>query len=123
MSAAPLTQSVPIPRPLISQMATMAPQMDFTAMRPLFKKWYFDPVAFVHQALHVQFIEKWQEDVLRDIAVHNRVAVRSGHGVGKSAGQCVGSGFLPKTTGMHSWFRDHELDISYSRDGHHKRSA
>jgi hypothetical protein len=85
MSAAPLTQSVPIPRPLISQMATMAPQMDFTAMRPLFKKWYFDPVAFVHQALHVQFIEKWQEDVLRDIAVHNRVAVRSGHGVGKSA--------------------------------------
>jgi phage terminase large subunit len=35
--------------------------------------------------LGVELIEVWQEEALRTLAVHDRLAVRSGHGVGKSA--------------------------------------
>ncbi len=82
---APSSQSVPIPEPVADEIEAISPQMDFNQLRPIFQRWYHDPVAFVHEALHVAYIEVWQEAVLRDMAEHNRVAVRSGHGVGKSA--------------------------------------
>jgi len=61
------------------------PKMDWNKLKPIFARWYKDPVAFVHEALHVDRLELWQEQALRDLASSNRVAVRSGHGVGKSA--------------------------------------
>ncbi len=43
-----------------------------------------DPVPFVQNVLKAQ-PDKWQIECLRAIANHPRVAVRSGHGVGKTA--------------------------------------
>ena len=83
----PPAGSVPIPGPLIAQMTQMSPHMDFAPLRPVFARWRDDPVLFVQQALHVKRIEPWQMAALRDLVRSNRVAVRSGHGVGKSAMQ------------------------------------
>ncbi len=47
--------------------------------------WIDDPVLFVRQALGVEDVEDWQAQVLRDLVKHDRIAIRSGHGVGKSA--------------------------------------
>ncbi len=47
-------------------------------------RWRARPEEFVRQALGVE-PEPWQRDALRAIATHDRIAIRSGHGVGKSA--------------------------------------
>lgn len=58
-----------------------------------------DPVPFVQNVLKAQ-PDKWQIECLRAIANHPRVAVRSGHGVGKTAldglfcGLCLRDHFL-----------------------------
>ena len=46
--------------------------------------WHDDPVKFVKQALGVT-PEKWQAKTMNDVRNNDRVAVKSGHGVGKSA--------------------------------------
>ncbi len=46
--------------------------------------WYDDPVKFVKEALGV-VPEPWQARTMRQIHNNDRVAVKSGHGVGKSA--------------------------------------
>ena len=46
--------------------------------------WRNDPVLFVEQVFQV-VPEPWQKKALVEIAVHDRVSIRSGHGVGKSA--------------------------------------
>jgi hypothetical protein len=48
------------------------------------KRWAKNPRFFVVEALGVK-PEKWQTDALKALRDHNRVAIRSGHGVGKSA--------------------------------------
>lgn len=48
------------------------------------KKYIQDPVLFVRNVLKVK-PDKWQEECLQAIANNGRVAVRSGHGVGKTA--------------------------------------
>lgn len=48
------------------------------------RRYIDDPVAFVVNVLHAQ-PDKWQEDALRAIGKNSRVAIRSGHGVGKTA--------------------------------------
>jgi phage terminase large subunit len=47
--------------------------------------WHNDPVKFVKQALGVKTVEKWQAKTMNLIIKEDRVAVKSGHGVGKSA--------------------------------------
>lgn len=51
----------------------------------LVDEWARDPVLFVEQALGVDRLEDWQRDALRLVRDHDRVAVKSGHGVGKTA--------------------------------------
>lgn len=46
-------------------------------------EWFKDPVLFVEQALGAK-PEKWQGEFLRAVRDNSRVAVKSGHGVGKS---------------------------------------
>ena len=43
-----------------------------------------DPVPFVVNVLDAR-PDKWQEEALRGLATNARVAIRSGHGVGKTA--------------------------------------
>ena len=51
----------------------------------LIAKTYFnDPVGYVRTILRAD-PDEWQADVLRDIATNQRVAVASGHGIGKTA--------------------------------------
>ncbi len=47
-------------------------------------RWRANPVAFVTELLGVT-PEKWQAECLQAIAVEDRISIRSGHGVGKSA--------------------------------------
>ncbi len=47
-------------------------------------EWREDPVRFVKEALKVEYIAPWQEEALGLVASSSRVAIRSGHGVGKS---------------------------------------
>jgi hypothetical protein len=47
-------------------------------------RWRADPALFVKQALRVR-PEPWQANALHAVASRDRLAVRSGHGVGKSA--------------------------------------
>ena len=49
------------------------------------KTYYNDPVNFVKQILKVNKIEPWQEEVLKAAVTEKRIAVASGHGVGKTA--------------------------------------
>lgn len=50
------------------------------------REWIRSPTRFVQRALGCTSIEPWQAAVLQDIeAGHHRIAIRSGHGVGKSA--------------------------------------
>jgi len=66
----------------------MPPASSRVAADPLIElvaTWIDDPVLFVRQALGVEDVEDWQEQVLRDLVRHDRIAIRSGHGVGKSA--------------------------------------
>ncbi len=46
--------------------------------------WRDDPVLFVREALRVEEIEAWQVEGLNALVLHDRLAVRSGHGVGKT---------------------------------------
>jgi len=48
------------------------------------RRWRADPALFVRQALRVR-PEPWQAKALKAAAARDRLAVRSGHGVGKSA--------------------------------------
>ena len=52
--------------------------------RATLKGWRDDPVRFVREALQAT-PERWQERALEALASHDRLAIRSGHGVGKSA--------------------------------------
>lgn len=55
-------------------------------LRPTLTRWRLDPVAFVTEAFDGGIrLEAWQAEALRAIVDHDRVAIRSGHGVGKSA--------------------------------------
>lgn len=47
--------------------------------------WRQEPVIFVRDALSVEKIEPWQVEALNSLRDSDRLAIRSGHGVGKSA--------------------------------------
>jgi phage terminase large subunit len=47
--------------------------------------WHDSPGKFVREALGVKHIEPWQLRTMMDVRNEDRVAVKSGHGVGKSA--------------------------------------
>lgn len=47
-------------------------------------RWRSDPVAFVREALRVE-PQEWQAIVLMSLVKHDKIAIRSGHGVGKSS--------------------------------------
>lgn len=49
------------------------------------RKWKYDAVAFVKEALEVEELEDWQIEYLQALTKHDRISIRSGHGVGKSA--------------------------------------
>lgn len=49
----------------------------------LFTKYVYDPVAFVVDMFDVT-PDDWQKKALKAMAEHNRLAIRSGHGVGKT---------------------------------------
>ena len=63
----------------------------------LLADWRDDPVRFVEEAFTGDprqpppTLEEWQREALRAVATHDRVAIRSGHGVGKAlaVGQTV----------------------------------
>ena len=48
------------------------------------KRCYDDPLLFVTDVLRAQ-PEPWQEQALKAVARHDRVSIRSSHGVGKTA--------------------------------------
>jgi hypothetical protein len=48
-------------------------------------RWKHDAVAFVKEGLEVDELEDWQEEYLTALTKHDRISIRSGHGVGKSA--------------------------------------
>lgn len=54
----------------------------------LIARWHDDPVAFATEALGVTPWDR-QADLLRAVAAHDRVAVRSGHKVGKSTSAAI----------------------------------
>lgn len=47
-------------------------------------RWRADPVAFVREALRVE-PQEWQAVVLKALVTKDKIAIRSGHGVGKSS--------------------------------------
>lgn len=55
-----------------------------TGLQAVLQAWRDDPVRFVREALRAD-PEPWQEEALIAIAEEDRLAIRSGHGVGKSA--------------------------------------
>ena len=66
-------------------------RIDGAAVPPLFSgarstllSWRNNPALFVEQALRAR-PEPWQMNALKAVVPHDRLAVRSGHGVGKSA--------------------------------------
>ncbi len=65
-------------------MAAPPAPRDDTAIPALATPWVHDPVGFC-RALMAVAPQPWQEDALRAIEAGDRVAIRSGHGVGKSA--------------------------------------
>ncbi len=62
----------------------MSAALKLTPTQQALLSWKLDPVKFVREALQAN-PEKWQIDALTSIAKHDRLAIRSGHGVGKSA--------------------------------------
>jgi hypothetical protein len=54
------------------------------AVSELLLEWRHSPLAFVTTALRVE-PDVWQREALEAIVTHDRLAIRSGHGVGKSA--------------------------------------
>jgi phage terminase large subunit len=73
MSAQPLSISSPASDPSPLEL-----------LRPTILRWRTDPTAFVREALKAD-PEPWQIEALRAVATKDRIAIRSGHGVGKSA--------------------------------------
>src|SRR5215475_12202510 len=61
-----------------------SPPSVWEPLRPVILTWRKSPAKFVTQALKTT-PEPWQAKALAAIASHDRVAIRSGHGVGKSA--------------------------------------
>lgn len=59
-------------------------QSKFKELAGVITRWRDDPVRFVREALRAD-PEPWQEQALKVIAKEDRLAIRSGHGVGKSA--------------------------------------
>jgi hypothetical protein len=53
-------------------------------MAKAMRRYINDPVQFVVGVLDAA-PDKWQEEALRGLAKNARVAIRSGHGVGKTA--------------------------------------
>lgn len=47
-------------------------------------RWRESPVQFVEEALGVTSMASWQREALEALRTHNRLAIKSGHGVGKS---------------------------------------
>lgn len=50
----------------------------------LIQNWKNDPVAFVREALKAE-PDQWQQEALYAITKHDRICIKSGHGVGKTA--------------------------------------
>lgn len=57
--------------------------MELTEEEKKLIRWKFDPVAFAHENFPIT-LDIWQQEVLIEICKNPRVAVKSGHGVGKS---------------------------------------
>ena len=57
---------------------------DFAQMVAAMRRYINAPDLFARQVLHV-IPDAWQEEALKAIGTHSRVAIRSGHGVGKTA--------------------------------------
>ena len=48
------------------------------------KRWREEPVTFIRELFQIE-PEKWQAECLNALAVNDKISIRSGHGVGKSA--------------------------------------
>lgn len=59
----------------------LTPQQAFDT---LIRRWFDEPVLFVQEALGVTTIARWQREALEAVVTHDRLAIRSGHGVGKT---------------------------------------
>jgi len=64
-------------------------QASTTDLKPVLERWAKNPSLFVTEAFKAPYgpidLEDWQEEALNAVRDHDRVAIRSGHGVGKSA--------------------------------------
>lgn len=49
-----------------------------------FREWHRSPLTFVSEVLKAD-PDKWQQDALNSLVADNKIAIRSGHGVGKTA--------------------------------------
>lgn len=47
-------------------------------------EWRDNPVLFVQEALSVEYLARWQQESLQAVSQFDRIAIRSGHGVGKT---------------------------------------
>lgn len=55
-----------------------------TELNKVFSRWRVNPLLFVQECIGVKDIEPWQEETLKALVQNNRIAIRSGHGVGKT---------------------------------------
>jgi phage terminase large subunit len=70
------------PEPIVLSME----RNPYRVLGVLFKEWKDNPLGFVETALGVERLEPWQAKVLGDIGGGiERLSIRSGHGVGKTA--------------------------------------
>ena len=63
-----------------------------TTVQDLLVQWRDAPLAFVREALCVEFVEDWQSRLLRDITSRDRISIRAARGVGKT---CAVGGWIP----------------------------
>ena len=63
---------------------TAIADVEIQAVQQQLLRWKSDPVAFVKEALRAT-PDTWQEEALNNIANNDKLAVKSGHGVGKSS--------------------------------------
>jgi predicted fused transcriptional regulator/phosphomethylpyrimidine kinase len=59
-------------------------QSIYEPLRERFAEWARDPALFVRDVIGAEPVP-WQEKALRALVTHDRLSIRSGHGVGKSA--------------------------------------
>jgi hypothetical protein len=57
---------------------------ELQALQQKIKDWYDDPVAFVRECLNAE-PQKWQIKALNNYIKYDKLAIKSSHGVGKSA--------------------------------------